>query len=162
MRAESGAAACERVRVGRRSVWSGLTLTLTLTLTLATAPWRSAPSSSASTSPSPSRPGGSARHDGFRRRRRRCDMELPARLGVLSLSLCIPPCLHMSCLVHTIQVTDTYDPLTHLNHFTGTTVEPCHHRVCFVATAPLVCDLQYVSTSSTVHMLSVLSPWRRG
>ena len=76
--------------------------------------------------------------DGFRRRRRRCDMELPARLGVLSLSLCIPPCLHMSCLVHTIQVTDTYDPLTHLNHFTGTTVEPCH-RVCFVATAPLVC-----------------------
>ena len=142
MRAESGAAACERVRVGRRSVWSGLTLTLTL----ATAPWRSAPSSSASTSPSPSRPGGSARHDGFRRRRRRCDMELPARLGVLSLSLCIPPCLHMSCLVHTIQVTDTYDPLTHLNHFTGTTVEPCHHRVCFVATAPLVCDLQYVST----------------
>ena len=78
--------------------------------------------------------------DGFRRRRRRCDMELPARLGVLSLSLCIPPCLHMSCLVHTIQVTDTYDPLTHLNHFTGTTVEPCHNRVCFVATAPLVCD----------------------
>ena len=50
-------------------------------------------------------------------------MELPARLGVLSLSLCIPPCLHMSCLVHTIQVTDTYDPLTHLNHFTGTTVD---------------------------------------
>ena len=124
MRAERGAAAWERVRVGRRSVWSGLTLTLTVTLTLATAPWRSAPWSSASTSPSPSRPGSSARHDGFRRRRRRCDMELPARLGVLSLSLCIPPCLHMSCLVHTIQVTDTYDPLTHLNHFTGTTVEP--------------------------------------
>ena len=118
MRAESGAAAWERVCVGRRSVWSGLTLTLTVTLTLATAPWRSAPWSSALTSPSPSRPGGSARHDGFRRRRRRCDMELPARLGVLSLSLCIPPCLHMSCLVHTIQVTDTYDPLTHLNHFT--------------------------------------------
>ena len=51
-------------------------------------------------------------------------MVLPTRIGVLSLSLCIPPCLHMSCLVHTIQVTDTYDPLTHLNHFTGTTVEP--------------------------------------